>query len=84
MDDFFGVHVAQRRVCMYVLAEPLFITGLPRLGRVLQDIVTHYQLPLQLAPPHDDEGSIISAAVDHSHIFPHIPRLDLSTAVLKS
>ena len=71
MDFFLGFNVAQRRVCMYVLGEPLFITGLPRLGRVLQDIVTHYKLPLQLAPPHDDEGSIISAAVDHSHTFPH-------------
>jgi hypothetical protein len=57
---------------MYVLAEPLFITGLPMLGRVLQGIVTHNQLPLQLAPPHD-EGHIISADVGHSHTFSRTP-----------
>ena len=69
VDEFFlGGHVAQRRA-MYVLAGPLFITGLPMLGRVLQGMVMHSQLLLQLWPPHDDEGYIISAGS-----FPHILR----------
>ena len=58
--------------CTYWL-DPSSLPGLPMLGRVLQGIVTHNQLPLQLWPPHDDEGYIISAAVGRSHTFSRIP-----------
>lgn len=62
-------HVAQPSACTY-LQDPSSFPGLPMLGRVLQGIVTHHQLPLQLTPPPDGGGPIISAAVDYSHAFP--------------
>jgi hypothetical protein len=64
VDEFFGAHCAAP--CMYVLAGPLFITG-PYVG--------------QSAPRNCHRSSncpyssrrrmIISAAVGHSHTFPH-------------